>query len=120
LLCTVRTEQLRDGETGHTDMVVRRARAKFIQSLELDSCFIILYFLIFTYLSAMSDREGHSGPPGDDDLSLPKATVAKMISGICLELNSCTTHLLGLSRTTTERYRLRQRNTGSRHRMLRR
>lgn len=28
----------------------------------------------------MSDREGHSGPPGDDDLSLPKATVAKMIS----------------------------------------
>ena len=29
----------------------------------------------------MSDREGHGGPPGDDDLSLPKATVAKMISG---------------------------------------
>jgi hypothetical protein len=29
----------------------------------------------------MSDREGHSGVPGDDDLSLPKATVAKMISG---------------------------------------
>jgi len=30
----------------------------------------------------MSDREGHSVlPPGDDDLSLPKATVAKMISG---------------------------------------
>ena len=31
----------------------------------------------------MSDREGHSGglPPTDDDLSLPKATVAKMISG---------------------------------------
>jgi len=29
----------------------------------------------------MSDREGHSGPPPtDDDLSLPKATVAKMIS----------------------------------------
>jgi len=29
----------------------------------------------------MSDREGHSGgPPGDDDLSLPKATVAKMIT----------------------------------------
>lgn len=29
----------------------------------------------------MSDREGHSGaPPGDDDLSLPKATVAKMIA----------------------------------------
>jgi len=29
----------------------------------------------------MSDREGHSGgPPTDDDLSLPKATVAKMIS----------------------------------------
>jgi hypothetical protein len=31
---------------------------------------------------AMSDREGHSGlPPTDDDLSLPKATVAKMITG---------------------------------------
>jgi hypothetical protein len=30
----------------------------------------------------MSDREGHPGPPPtDDDLSLPKATVAKMISG---------------------------------------
>lgn len=101
---------------GHTDMVVRRARAKFIQSL--NSCFIILYFLIFAYFSTMSDREGHPGPPGDDDLSLPKATVAKMISGICLELNSRTTHLYGLSRTTTERYCLCQRNTGSRHRVL--
>ncbi len=30
----------------------------------------------------MSDHEGHGGPPGsDDDLSLPKATVAKMITG---------------------------------------
>ncbi|KAI4519134.1 histone-fold-containing protein [Schizophyllum commune] len=29
----------------------------------------------------MSDNEGHSGGiPGDDDLSLPKATVAKMIT----------------------------------------
>jgi len=30
----------------------------------------------------MSDREGHSagGAPGDDDLSLPKATVTKMIA----------------------------------------
>ncbi|KIK08573.1 hypothetical protein K443DRAFT_1644 [Laccaria amethystina LaAM-08-1] len=29
----------------------------------------------------MSDREGHSGaPPTDEDLSLPKATVAKMIA----------------------------------------
>ncbi|GJE84594.1 histone-fold-containing protein [Phanerochaete sordida] len=29
----------------------------------------------------MSDNEGHGGlPPNDDDLSLPKATVAKMIS----------------------------------------
>jgi len=30
----------------------------------------------------MSDREGHSGgaPPPDEDLSLPKATVAKMIT----------------------------------------
>ncbi|KAF8076166.1 histone-fold-containing protein [Lyophyllum atratum] len=32
----------------------------------------------------MSDHEGHSGglPPADDDLSLPKATVAKMISDL--------------------------------------
>lgn len=30
----------------------------------------------------MSDREGGSGiPPLDDELSLPKATVGKMISG---------------------------------------
>jgi hypothetical protein len=31
----------------------------------------------------MSDREGHSGgiPGADDDLSLPKATVTKMIAG---------------------------------------
>lgn len=30
----------------------------------------------------MSDREGHSGGAGtDEDLSLPKATVAKMIAG---------------------------------------
>ena len=30
----------------------------------------------------MSDGEGHGGlPPNDDDLSLPKATVAKMITG---------------------------------------
>jgi len=30
----------------------------------------------------MSDREGHAGgaPPSDEDLSLPKATVAKMIA----------------------------------------
>ena len=32
----------------------------------------------------MSDREGHSGngAPTDEDLSLPKATVAKMIAGL--------------------------------------
>jgi len=31
----------------------------------------------------MSDREGHSGaPPSDEDLSLPKATVAKMIADL--------------------------------------
>ena len=33
------------------------------------------------YDSTMSDREGHSGAPTDEDLSLPKATVAKMITG---------------------------------------
>jgi hypothetical protein len=39
-------------------------------------------------LSAMSDREGHSGgpPPVDDDLSLPKATVTKMIAGDLISL----------------------------------
>lgn len=32
----------------------------------------------------MSDREGHVGSgSADDDLSLPKATVAKMITGEC-------------------------------------
>lgn len=32
----------------------------------------------------MSDREGHvASGSADDDLSLPKATVAKMISGEC-------------------------------------
>ena len=38
----------------------------------------------------MSDREGHSGgiPAADDDLSLPKATVTKMITG---EFGICTT-----------------------------
>ncbi|KAF5363326.1 hypothetical protein D9756_000858 [Leucocoprinus leucothites] len=41
-------------------MVVEKARAEFAAN--------------------MSDREGHSGAPGDEDLSLPKATVAKMIS----------------------------------------
>ena len=37
----------------------------------------------------MSDREGHSGgiPAADDDLSLPKATVTKMITG---EFGICT------------------------------
>ena len=34
----------------------------------------------------MSDHEGHGGAGGDDDLSLPKATVAKMITGTYLHL----------------------------------
>ncbi|KAI9448297.1 histone-fold-containing protein [Lactarius indigo] len=38
----------------------------------------------------MSDREGHSGlPPVDDDLSLPKATVAKMITELLPSDVSC-------------------------------
>ncbi|VDC06890.1 unnamed protein product [Peniophora sp. CBMAI 1063] len=37
----------------------------------------------------MSDREGHGGPPGDDDLSLPKATVAKMISELLPDGLAC-------------------------------
>ena len=33
----------------------------------------------------MSDNEGHGGmPPNDDDISLPKATVSKMIAGTLL------------------------------------
>ena len=41
-----------------------------------------LVFVPPSQARAMSDREGHSGaPPADDDLSLPKATVAKMIAG---------------------------------------
>ena len=38
----------------------------------------------------MSDREGHSGgiPGADDDLSLPKATVTKMIAGQVKSLHS--------------------------------
>lgn len=43
----------------------------------------------------MSDREGHSGaPPGDDDLSLPKATVAKMIAGVHYQPYSSLVHVL--------------------------
>lgn len=39
----------------------------------------------------MSDREGHVGSGStDDDLSLPKATVAKMISGECTSHKSST------------------------------
>ncbi|KAJ8515964.1 hypothetical protein ONZ45_g6646 [Pleurotus djamor] len=38
----------------------------------------------------MSDREGHSGaPPGDDDLSLPKATVTKMIAELLPDDVTC-------------------------------
>lgn len=32
-------------------------------------------------LTTMSDREGHSGAPPEEDLTLPKATVTKMIQG---------------------------------------
>jgi len=43
----------------------------------------------------MSDREGHSGggAPTDEDLSLPKATVAKMITGTHL-VRSTNKHVL--------------------------
>jgi histone H3/H4 len=44
----------------------------------------------------MSDREGNSGPPPtDDDLSLPKATVAKMISGTSRQCMPQLHYLLG-------------------------
>lgn len=42
----------------------------------------------------MSDREGASGvPPIDDELSLPKATVAKMINGACMFWNCLKLHI---------------------------
>ncbi|ETW84343.1 hypothetical protein HETIRDRAFT_313507 [Heterobasidion irregulare TC 32-1] len=37
----------------------------------------------------MSDREGHSGAPTDEDLSLPKATVAKMITELLPDDVTC-------------------------------
>ncbi|KAF8917789.1 TATA binding protein-associated phosphoprotein [Mucidula mucida] len=37
----------------------------------------------------MSDREGHSGAPPDEDLSLPKATVTKMIQELLPNDISC-------------------------------
>lgn len=40
----------------------------------------------------MSDREGRGAPANDDDLSLPRATVAKMIQGI-YELGLLSTRL---------------------------
>jgi hypothetical protein len=44
----------------------------------------------------MSDREGHSGggAPTDEDLSLPKATVAKMITGKQDLVRSTNKHVL--------------------------
>jgi len=44
----------------------------------------------------MSDREGHSGggAPPDEDLSLPKATVAKMITGTQDLVRSTNKHVL--------------------------
>lgn len=66
----------------------------------------------------MSDREGPSGgaPPTDDDLSLPKATVAKMITGT----RQCVSSAVALtySRITSQRRGLRQRDAGSGHRVL--
>lgn len=39
----------------------------------------------------MSDHEtgGMGGMPSDEDLSLPKATVTKMIAGVCAPAASC-------------------------------
>ncbi|KAF7355147.1 Negative cofactor 2 complex subunit beta [Mycena sanguinolenta] len=67
----------------------------------------------------MSDREGPSGgaPPSDDDLSLPKATVAKMITGTRPVLGLLVRVLI-YCRITAQRRGLRQRNAGSGHRVL--
>ncbi|KAK7060308.1 negative cofactor 2 transcription regulator complex subunit ncb2 [Paramarasmius palmivorus] len=46
----------------------------------------------------MSDREGPSGTlPPDEDLSLPKATVAKMIQGACFEKTPITRDIHSLT-----------------------
>lgn len=67
----------------------------------------------------MSDREGHTGAPGDDDLSLPKATVSKMITGLVfLLLFSLLSPHLSTSRTAAQRHRMREGNQGPRHRVL--
>lgn len=70
----------------------------------------------------MSDREGHVGSGStDDDLSLPKATVAKMISGECCSLTSL---MLGRgiqavrSRIAPKRSDMCKRNPGSGDRVL--
>lgn len=61
----------------------------------------------------MSDREGHVGSGStDDDLSLPKATVAKMISG---EFGShtrphCRNAVFKLPRIAPQRGYMRKRN----------
>ncbi len=68
-------------------MVVRSNLAEFETAENPPQLSRLLFHYIFSRASAlyclftMSDREGHSGAPTDDDLSLPKATVTKMISG---------------------------------------
>jgi hypothetical protein len=78
----------------------------------------------------MSDREGRGGAANDDDLSLPRATVAKMIQGFyptffSLALNLEAAFFRGsfiilkaLLRTTTGRCHLRKRNARSGYRVL--
>lgn len=82
----------------------------------------------FSFLVAkiMSDREGGSGgvPPTDEDLSLPKATVAKMITGNSVRdafvlFVSQVYPLILAHRFTTQRRNMCQRNTRSHHRVLR-
>jgi hypothetical protein len=69
---------------------------------------------------AMSDREGHSGgpPPVDDDLSLPKATVTKMITGDLISLRLLFHFTITHSRFTPQRRSLRQGDSRSGDRVL--
>lgn len=99
LTCGIR-EQCRTSKWRNSQQPwwLRKARADFEKkvttiNLVYISCMTIrFYSLLWTSLTfalltglEMSDREGHSGPPPtDEDLSLPKATVAKMIAGMCI------------------------------------
>ena len=114
-----------------TDMVVE-TRPACEQSPDLERFYILTLRVLSQFVplvvspiiaETMSDREGGSGgaPPTDEDLSLPKATVAKMITGTrrVHYLKSSSPSLMLANRFTTERCNMCQRNAWSHYRMLR-